>query len=87
MPMYTYRFLDEAGEPTGETVDVHQVLRPTLTEIDGRPVRRAIGNQFGWKAGFAQAWTSSGTRGTLAGILSALEVRSEDCNGHRRGDR
>lgn len=55
MPMYTYRFLDAAGKPTGETVDVHQGFHDNhLTEISGRPVRRAIGNpKFGWKAGFA----------------------------------
>ena len=55
MPMYTYRFLDEDGEPTGETVDVHQDFHDDhLTEIDDRRVRRAIGNpKFGWKAGFA----------------------------------
>lgn len=56
MPMYTYRFLDNGGEPTGETVDVHQDFQDDhLAEISGRPVRRAIGNPkpFSWKGGFA----------------------------------
>jgi len=55
MPVYTYRFLDDAGEPTGETVDVLQDFHDErLSDVEGRPVRRAIGNpKFGWKAGFA----------------------------------
>ena len=55
MPVYTYRFLDDDGEPTGETVDVLQDFHAErLSDVEGRPVRRAIGNpEFGWKAGFA----------------------------------
>lgn len=55
MPVYTYRFLDDDGEPTGETVDVLQDFHAErLSEVEGRPVRRAIGNpEFGWTAGFA----------------------------------
>ena len=54
MPVYTYRHLDPAGEPTGETSEVWQEFTDTpLTIIDGCPVRRALGNpRFGWK-GFA----------------------------------
>ncbi|CAN5820825.1 hypothetical protein BH11PLA1_BH11PLA1_00130 [soil metagenome] len=43
--MYLYEILDAKGAPTGETFEIHQMMKDaTLTKepATGRPVRRAI---------------------------------------------
>ena len=43
LPIYTYEYLDENGEGTGETVEVmHSIKDDAYNEYNNRPVQRII---------------------------------------------